>query len=589
MKKIILLSLLLMVGFSSFASLRQSKYRWRNDDGNESTATWKAPNNTPIFLTDITETLRLRIEFDNDNGYGFSSVIDQYLYYSKDGGATWTQINTSDANDFKLVSSSFVTHGTPTTNQLGTGLGSFISGVTISNISPDLSMSLFDNQRTEIEWVIQPTMLCENFTNYKFEMTLWETTGVQGELNTDFDCDEPVITVDSIFERCGPGSLDLNASVDLEDATINWWDSPEGGSLLGTGTSITTPVYAATDTVYVEGFSGGCYSDRVPVVLVIHPLPVIDIAIPDGTVCATNGIFTIEATPSSIPSGSTYLWNTGETTSSISVPPSFGVEQLYWVEVTNEWGCTAADTVRLIINPSPEVNLGDDILVCEGSTVTLDAGNPGASFYWNTGALTQTLTVDDGGSYSVIVTNSFGCYSMDTVLVTVEGFSPTVDGIIVNNMGPKSFKFKAHNPKYVEAYKWTFGDGTSPSLSAIPTHTYAEPGTYLVTLEVSSSCGKAEFYTYATVVQGIAEIELAKNHLKVYPNPTNQLLNINTYDGVYIQKIELINTLGQKHLEQSYPNLENVQIDVQQLPAGIYYLNVHSNKGLMIQSFQVLH
>ena len=41
------------------ASLRHAEYRWRNDDGDEASATWKAASNTPIFVEDMDEVVRL--------------------------------------------------------------------------------------------------------------------------------------------------------------------------------------------------------------------------------------------------------------------------------------------------------------------------------------------------------------------------------------------------------------------------------------------------------------------------------------------------------------------------------------------------
>ena len=47
--------------------------------------------------------------------------------------------------------------------------------------------------------------------------------------------------------------------------------------------------------------------------------------------------------------------------------------------------------------------------MCQGLTATLDAGNPGNSFLWSTGAVTQTITVSSSGQYAVTITNLNGC------------------------------------------------------------------------------------------------------------------------------------------------------------------------------------
>jgi len=69
------------------------------------------------------------------------------------------------------------------------------------------------------------------------------------------------------------------------------------------------------------------------------------------------------------------------------------------------------DTFRVIVNPLPVVDLGNDTTVSIGSDLTIDAGFPGASFLWNTGETTQTITltnITDNQSVGVNVTYD-GC------------------------------------------------------------------------------------------------------------------------------------------------------------------------------------
>ena len=46
----------------------------------------------------------------------------------------------------------------------------------------------------------------------------------------------------------------------------------------------------------------------------------------------------------------------------------------------------------------PSVNLGKDTTICEGNTLMLNAGNPGSSYIWNTGATTQTIQLQIQGN-----------------------------------------------------------------------------------------------------------------------------------------------------------------------------------------------
>ena len=69
----------------------------------------------------------------------------------------------------------------------------------------------------------------------------------------------------------------------------------------------------------------------------------------------------------------------------------------------------------------PVVELGDDFDMCANEMVLLDAGNPGSTYLWSTGATTQTITVDTTGiglgevDIWVQVTNPATCVSYDTI------------------------------------------------------------------------------------------------------------------------------------------------------------------------------
>jgi hypothetical protein len=56
----------------------------------------------------------------------------------------------------------------------------------------------------------------------------------------------------------------------------------------------------------------------------------------------------------------------------------------------------------------PVVDLGPDFSTCNTGPITLDAGNPGSTYSWSTGASSQTIAVSSSGSFQVTVTNSCG-------------------------------------------------------------------------------------------------------------------------------------------------------------------------------------
>ncbi|MEQ1745028.1 MAG: T9SS type B sorting domain-containing protein [Saprospiraceae bacterium] len=95
----------------------------------------------------------------------------------------------------------------------------------------------------------------------------------------------------------------------------------------------------------------------------------------------------------------------------------FSAEGSYDVrlEVTN--GCqTASVTLPVAAAGPPTVSLGPDTVFCSGETLLLDVGIAGATYEWNTGATSQTLTVSDSGLYIVKVFDGL-CTGTDSVFV----------------------------------------------------------------------------------------------------------------------------------------------------------------------------
>jgi hypothetical protein len=106
--------------------LRQSQFRGRNDDGNETTATWKATQNTN--WTQTTDT-NFRVRFVLDEiGVSTSSQFLGVQYNKNSAG--WNTVDTTTAVVRGAISP-FLTGGTegPTTQQLSNGLGTYAAGI----------------------------------------------------------------------------------------------------------------------------------------------------------------------------------------------------------------------------------------------------------------------------------------------------------------------------------------------------------------------------------------------------------------------------------------------------------------------------
>lgn len=174
MKKGLLLIAMVVISYNVFAFTTQGVWRWRNDDGSETSATWRADQNTAITIASVDSVLRLRIELYN-NGSG--GLLDgAFFEYSEDDGDTWDTIKvTPDADTTAFVlaaTSTNVTDLEATTHQLsGQSTGyTFDPGQIILATNALPAHTLATAKTTEYEYVFKPTSKIKPSTTYIFRV-----------------------------------------------------------------------------------------------------------------------------------------------------------------------------------------------------------------------------------------------------------------------------------------------------------------------------------------------------------------------------------------------------------------------------------
>lgn len=133
------------------------------------------------------------------------------------------------------------------------------------------------------------------------------------------------------------------------------------------------------------------------------------------------GSVNLEASTSAGSSIKWYAALTGGTalfTGNAYTTPSLTTTTTYYIAAANGT-CESSPRQPVVatIRPVPVVNLGNDTTICPGISYTFNAGNAGASFSWNTGESTQSVTKNAAGTYSVLVTLN-GCGGSDAINIT---------------------------------------------------------------------------------------------------------------------------------------------------------------------------
>ncbi len=146
---------------------------------------------------------------------------------------------------------------------------------------------------------------------------------------------------------------------------------------------------------------------------------------------------------------SSYAWSNQLTSQSITI----NAEGEYSVTATDNNGCTSSTSVNVTVNTLASPNIvGPDIL-CEGSDAILSAGGPFTTYAWSTNEDTQDITINSGGSYTVTVTDAFGCEASSSVAIN-ELPNPTVSILGSTTFCPDGFTILSLNSTF-ESVTWS--------------------------------------------------------------------------------------------------------------------------------------
>jgi hypothetical protein len=173
-----------------------------------------------------------------------------------------------------------------------------------------------------------------------------------------------------------------------------------------------------------------------------------------------------------VPSTS-YLWNTGATTTSIQ--PSISSPSQFTIEV-NTPGCPILyDTINVNISV-PIVTGGLDIEVCMGENVLLH-GEGAESYTWDnnvTDSIAFTASSPGTSSYLVTGTDSIGCINTDTVNVTTYNLPSVSAGADVNLCTGNLVTLSGQGAIY---YTWSNGVNDGIAFDPISNGEYIVTGT----------------------------------------------------------------------------------------------------------------
>ena len=299
----------------------------------------------------------------------------------------------------------------------------------------------------------------------------------------------PTITASGSLTFCDGGSVTLTSS-----PAVSYLWSPNGE----TTQSITVTNSGEYTVTVNDQFGCRGTSATSSVTVYENPVPTISVSGPT-TFCAGENV---ELTSSS-PTGNVWSPN-GETTQTITVEGAGS----YSVTVTDNNGCSGtsdAVDVTLYQNPGTTVTASGATNFCEGGSVTLTSESASGYIWSPNGETTQSITVSTSGSYSVNLTNEFGCSAQsDETIVTVY---PKPLPVITPD-GPTEFCYGDNvmlTSTSAVSYLWSPTSETDQSINVTTT------GNYSVTVIDANGCSGTSEPIYVEVGEELVAPVIALN------------------------------------------------------------------------------
>jgi PKD repeat protein len=304
---------------------------------------------------------------------------------------------------------------------------------------------------------------------------------------------------------CAPLTVDFtNTSI---QANSFFWDFGNGNTstLTNPATAYLAPGLYTVTLVATNTLTG--QKDTLVATNYIHIIPPPNTSFTASPLsgCASDNTITFNNTTTG---AVLYTWDFGDGNFSNLPNPThtYTNQGTFTVKLiaTNGFGCNniAIQNNYITIAPAPGASFTSDYTSsCDVNQVFnfTGSGTSVTSWFWDFGdGGTSTLqnpshTYSGTGSYNVtlIATNSFGCTDTAYVPDYINIGSSLVPGYTVNNnigCGTLSAHFTCTVPNGT-SWLWNFGDGSPNSALQNPVHNYTTPGTYTITLTVTTVSG----------------------------------------------------------------------------------------------------
>ena len=293
----------------------------------------------------------------------------------------------------------------------------------------------------------------------------------------------------------------------------------------------------------------------------------------------------------------TYLWNTGETSNTLSNAKA----GTYSIEIKDAKGCIISRTYTIENPPKDVIDLGPDVTLCFDQTLTINAtiNDDQATYSWTSDkgfkSTDAMITVSEPAIYTAVVTNKLGCEATDSIQISSQNTAISAEFAVSSQvfLNEKIIVVDISNP-IPDDVEWIL---PASAIIASKDRDYAEIsfneiGEHDITLITKKgNCVATQTKTIIVTAgeyEDPDETDLQKKFdLKIYPNPSDGKFTVDVMlDKIMPAHIKVYNLSNNQVIDSKYEEGKDnysFKFSLNGLTSGIYFVLFESQQGTKLR------
>jgi hypothetical protein len=292
-----------------------------------------------------------------------------------------------------------------------------------------------------------------------------------------------------------------------------------------------------------------------------------------------------------------YLWNTGETSNTLSNAKA----GTYSLEITDTKGCVITENYTIVNPPKDVIDLGEDVTLCFDQTLTINASiaDNQATYAWTSDkgfkSNNAMITVSEPATYTVVVTNKLGCEATDSIKISSQNTAISAEFAVSSQafLNEKIIIVDISNP-IPDTVEWVLPAGATvvskdKDYAEISFNQLGEHDITIITKK-----GNCVATQTKTVMVTEGEYENPDNtdsqkkfDLKIYPNPSDGKFTVDvTLDKIMPGHIKVYSLSNNQVIDSKYEEGKDnysFNFSLNGLPSGIYFVLFESQQGTKLR------